>query len=655
LKTVAISVIRKNSLRLLLPFIGFINVAILSKAYWNNSVPVGWDTPAYIHLTKLTLADGVSGLVQQSYYSHFYTIFSSFIVTLGLSDPFYLEIALPLALSVAAVMLTGFVMWKWFHDKNLTVFAAFFAVGWYVLFALISSIHRNLMAFVFLLVVLAYLPAYFERRSFALTMLFWSLGILMVFTHVETYIISVGLFVGYAVALRILNREIRIADLSMNLLVYLVPLAVGVVALLPFVPLFLAHYVANLATVESSVPILELPLYFGGQLLPLVILGLVSSWKEIRGSNVSKPPLALLLSWAVLVLAAAFIVSVLRMPLPQWRIIAFFPVPFLASLGLNFAIGYLRKRGNIGVPRGHHKLTLLVLILSIIIIHSWAAVQYTDAWMRPYISDETYQDLRWIEQNCSFSGKPIVVFYFKAGEYTDGTLALYRNWLNATIGPHYAYYGRLQYLLGGYSMPFQDQEYNRVSTRTLNELNDLNLGITEQPILIVSGDFYPRPSAYERSLLYEVTHGVFLLNSTFLNISDFYNVRLLAFRDSFSSSSNWYSAERYWASEGLVAEHSENSSRTEFNMTFSLPICKAGTYAINMRMFDYATTSAMVKVALDNVTLSIVPFGGSLRPRTFRLGSFFFEPGIHFLTLRVDDLDKAHQMSLDYVESILEK
>ncbi len=626
---------------------------MLSAAYWNNSVPVGWDTPVYIRLTKLTMQDGILGLVQETNYSHLYTIFSSFIASFGLIDPFALEILLPIVLSVIAVMLCGFAMWKWFRDKNLALFAAFFAIGWYTLFALTASLHRSLMAFDLLIVVLAYLPTYFEQKSLLLRALLCLIAVLMVLTHFETYIVSIGLLIAYALALKIVAKKTSTVSLLGGLLMYLVPLVVGVVVLFPFIPSFLAHYMVIMPTVSSSVPLLEFPLYLGGHLLPLVVLGLASIAKQLRNSTSMKSHLMLPLSWAFIVLSAALVVP-LGIPLPQWRILVFFPVPFLSALGFDSSMKYLRKTKDRPNPSDHHKPIIAALALTVIIANSWVATLYASGWMHPYIDEETYQNLRWLDQNYSFKQKPIVLFYFKVGEYTGGTLALYRNWMNATIGEHYAYYGKLQYLLGGYAMPFQDPEYSFVSTRTWDELKPITPNIAGHDILLFEGDFYQSLSIYERSLLSEIVPHTFLLNSSFSTIPDLYKIRLTAYRDSYSSSNNWYSQNKWWAGGNPVAEHFENSTKTQFNMTFSLPIYKAGNYTINIRMFDYAGDLAPLKIEMDAISLCSVNFNGTWQPITTKLGPLFLQPKLHFLTLRIDDIEKAHRMSLDYVECLLE-
>lgn len=626
---------------------------MLSKAYWNNSVPVGWDTPVYTHLTKLIMKEGISGLLHETSYSHFYSIFSSFFTIYRLIDPFSLEIVLPIILSFLAVILVGFVLLKWFDDPKVALFGAFFAIGWYTLFSLAASLHRNLMAVVFLLIILAYLPRYFKHRTFFLTSLFSALAFLMILTQWETYIISVVILCVYAVVRKVVIRETRVKNMLVDILVYVLPLLVAVIILSPFLSEFFTFYFKVALTLKSLMSIVEIPLYVGAHLLPLVVVGFIKSVREMKNQGQHREEFALLVSWGVSIIGGTLVVPFSGINLPQWRIMVFFPVPLFAAIGLNHVVKSIKEKKT-RLRYNYRKLILIVLAISVIIINSYVAILYSDNWMRPYISENTYQSLRWIEQNYNFSQKPIVVCYFSAGDFTPGVFALYRNWIDTTIGNHYSFFGKLHYLLGGYAMPFQDPDLNSISLASWTELGSISSDVYDHPILVIPSDFYPSPSPNEKTLLNEIAPKIFMLKEDFLSIPNLHDIRLAAYRDSYSSSQNWYATKKDWSSEDNVAEHVEDLPKSQFNMTFSLPINGAGNYTIKVRIQDYYISSAPVKVTLDNVTISTIYYGGTMQPKIFTLQVNNLTRNLHYITLTIDDLNKPHRISLDYVECLLE-
>ena len=280
---------------------------------------------------------------------------------------------------------------------------------------------------------------------------------------------------------------------------------------------------------------------------------------------------------------------------------------------------------------------------------------YTDVWMRSYIDETTYLNLRRLENNYRFSQKPIVLFCFRAGEYTESTLALYRNWIKATIGDHYAFFGKLLYLIGDYKMPFQDTHLNYTSTITWQELVDSGADIYNNPVLIISGDFYPSLSPQENALSDEIIPRVYMLKESFQQLSVLYSTHLVAYEDFYSSSPNWYVAKYDWASTGFVVEHSENPAKNIFFMTLCFPILREGDYVIKIHMQNSDENFAPVKVILDDIHINTIHYNGSMQPRTYILSSNHITKGLHYLTLRIDDLSQPHYIGLDYVEFTLEK
>ncbi len=619
---------------LLIICIGLINTIILSKPYWFSSVPVGWDTPTYIYLNKLVLKGGVSALISETYYTHFYSVFSSLLVRLGLFDPFSIEIMLPLFLSFFVVILTSVMAARFFHNSKISVLSAFFALGWFNVYSMVSSIHRNLLAFVLLLLVFAYLPECFEKRSFFSILVVLIPSFLITLVHWETFFLSFLIVLVFAFFLKLLIKQYSVKNLFINVLLYALPLILTAILLSSVLSAYVTHYVTHLPLGNSVLPLLELPLYFGGFLIPLVIIGFANCIQRLKTKDPYRTESALLVSWGATIILCS-LTPLFGIPFPQWRILIFFPLPLFAAIGLYVTVKRIRdtKIGRVLASKKFIPYTLAILLL---ISNSFAATIYTDVWMRSYIDENTYLDLRRLEKDYSFSQKPIVLLYFYEAAYTEGVLALYRNWIKATIGDHYIFFGKLHYLLGGYIMPFQDAYMNDVSLATWTELESISSHWYDHPVLVIEGDFYPSLSPNEKGLLDEIAPGAFVLREDFQSLPDLHDIHLAAYRDSYSSSRNWYAARKNWSIEENVAEHIEDSPKSQFKMTFSLPINEAGNYTINIRMQDNEVSSAPVKVFIDNVITSTIYYSGTMQPKVFTLQVNNLTRNFHYVSLSIE-------------------
>lgn len=637
----------------------FLSIILLSKPYWYSRIPVGWDTPFYVGLTKLILSNGVQELIAETSYFHFYSLFSALVVGSGIIDAFSLEIILPLIMGMLSVVLFAYLTWKWYRDIELSLFALLVASTSFTVIRLVTDLHRNLLAIVFLLAVFSFLPDFVHGKSMWNRMLVFGLLFLMVITHVETYAFSLLVFLTFLAVLLFVRKSLTPKQAVLNFFLYVSPAFLMLFLLLPMVSVLWTNLQPKPLIIRVSLDTIKENL-FAANLIPVIIFLVLLKIQEFKHivftflrSEEHQTINTLLFCWTFL--AYFFLLlPLLRIPVPPLRVLLISPVIIWIAIYFASLIRVIKKSKR-SIYKSIHGLykPLLVVTASIIVINVMFGNYFVDSYMRPFISSSTFESLRTLEKH-NFQSRPIVILYFTAGEDTRELLKLYELWLNATIGDHLIYFGKLNFMIAKIPMPFADYYVNETSFQVWKDFENDAPKLHTTPVLIIPGDFYPSLSPYEQNSTDVISPGIFKLKNDYQFIPSSYSFRLVASRDFLLAGRNWYETEHKWASEGLVMEYSSSPSVNVSSIVFNFPIVLNGSYDIKIRIQDVEEKFEPIKVIVDDSYFNTVRYNGTMEIKTIEVFSGYLKEGLHRISLQTG-FQGSRLVRLDYIDIVFQE
>jgi hypothetical protein len=432
-------------------------LTLLTIVFWHSEefqvfgsrFMLGWDNPNYVRLAnELTGSPGpLQTLAAWSYPQLYVQLLAAVGYIAG--NVTLVNRVLPLAfglLSIGAVFLVVRDISSNIHIAGLSAILQATSISF---LKLVSGNNRNLMAFSLVFVAMLLVQRLWTRKTVPKDYLYMTtLSGIIAGTSFETFLIfSLTLIIS-----GLLTRKRR--NIIMSILVSIVP----VILLFAAFPSYLLTYAETVqAPIQTPKQVLgqaELYYWMGGSLV-MVLISLVGIAYALTRWRKKNDPLSLLIFvWSGLLLSifvAAYVgIEGLQAEFGV-RALLLVPVYVLAPLGVfvlcTWISRILRQRrlqvGEIGSGSIANTLAI-VLVIGIILTSSGFGVSESGTYFNPYISATTYNKMvltaNYVGQRTQVV--PVVVFDGSAG-YDS----LFRGYIGALMGEHFAYYGDVNNLL----------------------------------------------------------------------------------------------------------------------------------------------------------------------------------------------------------------
>ncbi len=630
-----------------------LDLVVLLPRYINFEALVGWDTPVYICLVRAIGERGVGVFVEENFYTHLYSFFGFFINELLVYDPFLTERILPITLNIVVVLFLTYVMQRVFRDYKLSILTALFTAISPSLIRMTADLRRNLMGCIFLLSTLLLIYEVRKKQSLKLYTALLISWALLIATHLETAFFLILVFIIYEV-LVVKTWKLGFRKILFDYLWVYVPLILFFLLFYPYSLQFMRFFLEQVLYKQGLGPttitiseILHYLLLLGGVNIPFVIIGLFESIKFAK----KKVPYGFIVVFSI----SAFIVGITFSGFVE-RGLLFFPSGILGALGFLSVYRYL-TRIEMGASKAIHytiknrkKLLVTMIFVILIPLDIYAADVSAIRWLHPYIQDKTYKDLRWLAIRVQ---EPVVIMFKRESPWAGGTLEMYRNWIEATLGSNYVYVGKLYSLLHGYRTDFNHRALEDFSLVTWSELiQDGVVGnLNNHPVVILDEFYSSSITQYERGLLDEVKPGIYVLKENYIELTSYlYSVRLIPYLDLYSSSNEWYIADKEWATTGYILETYNMNPDKIFYIMFRVLLLSNVNYSLKLRLLDVRSYNAPVEILFNNSFLFEVMYSGTEKAVEISVPLGEVSSGFHELTLRISDLTRPQMLVLDYIE-----
>jgi len=610
--------------------------------YGHDGLPIGWDTPRYVGYTSKLSEVNVARFMEESgYYNVMYPIVSSVFTLMGFS-PFTVEIFFPIVLCIFVVVISTFLTSSTLNDEEVTVYTILSCTPWFVLYRLGADLHSNLLALVFLLIASKYfLAALDDEKLITLKkIVFSALIFVSSFTHVETALFYVFIFLLTVVVLHILSpvkHNLKKTFVHISLILFSVSAG----------SFFYMEHLKHLLSYTQGILVHNLPLnliQWIGYLGPLSFVGFTGLFLMLRDVFERKlipEYFVFIISWALtsLVLASAHY-FLQGLQIFSERALILFPTPFLAGLGFKKFWG---KRG-FGFPGAKRNYVVFVFLAILMYAYSGPIFQ------RVFISNSAYEKLTWISRQYKSETSPLFIFNDYDG-YAGALGELYDNWVQAVYGDHYSYLGIPSFLLALDETPFVSLNSQQHSRRFLEELKEDGIfnmqSITDRKLIIIDDFFLPRPlPKYYRDFFDETHDGIFVFNATKWNQR---NEVVIPLYCAPGSSIGWSASKSNWADSIYTLEFYDHNPSEVSYCEFLIPVSQPGDYFLTLRYWDGDGSNIVLE--LNGVTLGIIPYEGTLAPANYTVRTSFFSLGVHELRILLQFASgKSQYVSLDYLE-----
>lgn len=453
--------------------IPLIIVSFFIKLYMTGATPLGWDTPKYIHGMRMIKRGDINEFLEFSLHRDhlLYSLLGAFFSIIFTISPYYIEIYLPIFLSIVPVFAWYILSRKWFDNRKISTFTLLLTIAWYPTFNYPIFRHANLLGLIFLLVFFTYLPDLYEKREVSKKKLaaLWMLFFLGALSHLHTFIFMWGVLFLTAL-LPFIPKTIRaklgfhfeIDEKSRKKLIKRI-LLLGSGPLLLFALFFMVKGGAVIYREKFSVdPILyflnrwriEVFLDFGGFLLAFFVFGLILLARRVKKSQEFKFKESLLLIWC----SVPFLLFCVSFPAPKLgvyarRTLLSLPLPLIEALGVNKFFNGVNKKipfkrlSSLGIPRKRTQMGVLFTGLVLAPIIGTETLIYEELTPPPrHISEKTVNQLRWIEKHTAKDEEPVFVIY-TSKKWTSSLAGLWNDWIKIYLDNFYIYPGTIENLL----------------------------------------------------------------------------------------------------------------------------------------------------------------------------------------------------------------
>jgi len=396
---------------------------------------------------------GMINMVEAWGFPYFYSLIVAFFGYLT-GDVVLVERVLPILFGILLIWANFELVSRVTKNVHIAGLAAILSPISLNVLRLISDLHRNLMALSLSMIALLLVPNLEERKSFvnkeylSFILLLFTVAI----THIETYFILSLSLVLYGIFTKNLKK----------LLSFILACAIPVAILAPLFPSFFLGYVDTLVYFEYEFTARARYASLLWTVGSWIILGsmIVGSFLFFKSKLKSKKLVSLIFSWSLVPLALISFIGAKIVHLPAdfaYRSLIIFPTPVLGALAVQGCSNIITHHQQTKTLLSTQKKQsfkarfrrLLPFLMAFFLIGSSAflTIQYIDVFFTPFIPHSGYEKIMETKQFLARSSLSTPVFIFR-GDPPVWYVSLYRNYLGAEIGEHFAYYGDIENLFG---------------------------------------------------------------------------------------------------------------------------------------------------------------------------------------------------------------
>jgi hypothetical protein len=414
---------------------------------FGTTLMLGWDTPSYVWTAKLIIAHGPTYVIDAWGYPYLYTFLLAFFGYLT-GDVVMVERILPIVFGVLLIWANSELSFRIAKNVHIAGLAAILSAISANTLRILSDFNRNLMALSLSMVALLLVPYFEERKSFIdrRYLSFILLLFIIAITQLETFSILCLSLVLCGIFSKSLKKLFKFA----------LACAIPVAILVSLFPSFFSGYLGMLVYFEELTAIQIILLTIGSWIiLGLVIVG---SYLFFKSKLKNKRLFAPIFSWSLVLLALISLIGAGIVHLPEdfaYRSAIILPVPVLSALAVQGCNDHISRHqwtetSSSNPNRRSLKAALrrsLPFLLAFLLLGSslFLTIQYADGFLTPYIPRSGYEKMIETRQFLAKSSPSIPVFVFR-GDPPIHYVGLYRNYLGADIGEHFAYYGDVEKL-----------------------------------------------------------------------------------------------------------------------------------------------------------------------------------------------------------------
>ncbi len=613
----------------------------MNFTYSTDGLPLGWDTPYYVWKIHSAVSLGTAGFISgERYYHILYPTVGGWISGLGV-DAFSIEKVLPPFMWVAGFLAIIAIAVRETRDWNAVMVATATSSTWFGFLRLASDLHATLLSLVLMLVatlLFLRMQGTSDRQLFLFELLI--LGTLVLgssFAHVEVTLFILSIWV-LALSLRYWRRLIgtrRYLSIVLTTFLSIVP---GLVIYWNQFQAATSPLGGRLPSISTMAPIVWVA-YIGPVGL-VALVALLAMYRSIGQLWRSSPLATLTTSWLVLTLAIG-LVQYLEPRLTPFseRAVILAPTPFLATIIIP-RLNMLRTTSS-----QRKGLVLVTLVIT-------GGMAFYNALVGPYyynsfISDSAAVALRSIRSNGLVDTRN-TIFIFNAAAPFAGGLAEHDNyWVYAFIGDHFAYLGRIDFLLAGVEARFLDDSSRLISDRFFSQLSLEQ--ISSLSVVYVEDFNVPNPiPSYYLDFLTPIAPGAYLVNRTYWGAQ--HQVLIPAFSSTLSSTTGWHSEVQDWTRSGWALKVFSKKPGQQESASIAFVAPRNAEYTVSLRFWDTAIPSNRISILVDGREVHQLSYNGTLSAVNTNIFSGSLDSGVHILTLNVDDNpNQAQFMSVDYI------
>lgn len=544
-------------------------LAIVGFQYYKHGIVgtglfLGWDSSGYVWLANEVLAKGPIYMANLWNFPQLYTQLLAFLGYLS-SNVALVERILPLFFGAVLIFANSKISQRATGNVHIAGLAAILTTLSLNFLRLLSDLHRSLMAFSLSVVAFLLVSDYVSIKGEGMRPLLGRkyLFVILVFflvaaTQFETFfVLSLSV-----VLLGILMRDIR------KMIMLVLACAIPTVPLVLLFPRFFFGYQESVEFVKREIVFNEFLPWVGGSWIMLGVLVAAVAYLAYRTIRRREAIFSTIFCWTVVIILLMALTVVGLVPLPfdfAFRALIIMPMPILFALivfaFLSFPkenVLFLRVFSSVKEKALKFNVRLVSSMgLILILLASSAIVVATQAdyFLTPYIQYSSYEKISMAREILAAYGlsKPVVVFCGEPGIWVNN---LYRNYIYAEIGEHFAYYGKIENLLSFVPTPPQspdpsiaemERRWSAVYFRELlgnwtglpptmysHETYIPNLeALVSHPIVIITPDFYSKEIPFYITPFYTRQEGIYVIlpNSIILSNQTAYGPTVTVVRD----------------------------------------------------------------------------------------------------------------------------
>jgi len=410
---------------------------------FGTTLMLGWDSPSYIWLAKYILTKGPIHMIQGWSFPYLYTQLLAFLGYLT-GDLVLIGRILPIAFCTLLIYANSKIVLKISRNIFVAGLTAFLTVLSVNVLRVFSDLNRNLMAFSLAFVAFLLIPNLdYERPILNKKWLFFIFVLFVIAgTHLETYVILAFSLLLYG----LMNRNWR------KFFTLIFASATPVAVLISVFPAYFFGYMNTVVIFQQELTFNDIALWTGGSWTLLVFLVVASYlfWKSrLRNDEL----VSLVFSWCFVIFLIVASIGLRVIPFSRefaLRGLYNMPTPLLLALAVSGCRTHLMKwqpklklsfgGGTHSVEIGLRRVLLVLIVFCIIVGTVLTVAQNCDVFLTPFISHSSHEKIIKAKEYFTHHNLSVPIVIFR-GYPPINVVSLYRNYLGAEIGEHFAYYG----------------------------------------------------------------------------------------------------------------------------------------------------------------------------------------------------------------------